>query len=76
MRRLDSLDGLRALAVPLVLASRINLRRIVGGFTGVEVFFAPSGYLITYLLLRERQLNGDVNLRKFYARRALRLWPP
>jgi peptidoglycan/LPS O-acetylase OafA/YrhL len=75
MRRLDSLDGLRALAVLLVFASHIDQRRIVGGFTGVEVFFALSGYLITYLLLRERQLNGDVNLRMFYARRALRLWP-
>jgi peptidoglycan/LPS O-acetylase OafA/YrhL len=75
MRRLGSLDGLRALAVLLVFASHVDQSRIVGGFTGVEVFFALSGYLITYLLLREHAATQTVSLRRFYARRALRLWP-
>jgi peptidoglycan/LPS O-acetylase OafA/YrhL len=75
MRRLDSLDGLRAFAVLLVFASHVDQPQIVGGFTGVETFFVLSGYLITMLLLRERRRNGMVSLRNFYMRRVLRLYP-
>jgi peptidoglycan/LPS O-acetylase OafA/YrhL len=45
------------------------------GRFGVQLFFLLSGYLITSLLLRERWIKGDVNLRAFYVRRILRIWP-
>src|SRR5215469_2707913 len=45
------------------------------GRWGVTLFFLLSGYLITSLLLRERWIKGDVNLRAFYLRRILRIWP-
>jgi peptidoglycan/LPS O-acetylase OafA/YrhL len=47
----------------------------IGGGPGVTVFFTLSGFLITALLLEERRANGVVDLRRFYARRALRLLP-
>ncbi len=45
------------------------------GAFGVDLFFTLSGYLLTSLLLREREQTGDINLRAFYARRTLRIWP-
>jgi peptidoglycan/LPS O-acetylase OafA/YrhL len=45
------------------------------GTSGVDLFFALSAYLITSLLLRERQETGDISLRMFYLRRILRIWP-
>jgi peptidoglycan/LPS O-acetylase OafA/YrhL len=45
------------------------------GAFGVDLFFTLSGYLLTSLLLRERDETGDINLRAFYARRTLRIWP-
>jgi peptidoglycan/LPS O-acetylase OafA/YrhL len=47
---------------------------LTGAF-GVDLFFTLSGYLITRLLLRERDQTGDINLKAFYARRTLRIWP-
>lgn len=47
----------------------------LSGVFGVDLFFTLSGYLITSLLLRERDETGDVNLKAFYARRTLRIWP-
>jgi peptidoglycan/LPS O-acetylase OafA/YrhL len=80
MRRFDALDGLRAVSVILVVWSHTsgnpgpsfahNL-----GWLGVVFFFAISGFLITSLLLRERNAVGGISLRKFYARRALRIFP-
>lgn len=76
-----SLDGLRALAVLLVVVSHGTTRltapdqRFGAGAIGVGVFFVLSGYLITSLLLRERAASGRINLRHFYVRRALRIWP-
>lgn len=75
MNRLHSLDGLRAFAVLLVLATHADQGLLPGGVVGVEVFFVLSGYLITFLLLREHDAHGRISLRRFYARRALRLYP-
>lgn len=69
------LDGLRAVAVYLVLAFHAGMHRFAGGFIGVDVFFVLSGYLVTQLLLRGLQSSGSVGLRRFYARRFRRLLP-
>jgi peptidoglycan/LPS O-acetylase OafA/YrhL len=68
-------EGLRALAVGLVIASHAGLPLLQGGFVGVDVFFVLSGYLITSLLTQEIVSSGSVNLTRFYARRARRLLP-
>ena len=73
-RRIASLDGLRALAVLLVVVDH-SVGNFAGGGVGVNVFFVLSGYLITTLLLAERRRTGTVSLKLFYARRALRLYP-
>jgi peptidoglycan/LPS O-acetylase OafA/YrhL len=73
--RVDSLDGLRALAVLVVMGAHAELTFFVGGGVGVDVFFTLSGFLITTLLLQEWRREGRVSLRMFYARRALRLLP-
>jgi peptidoglycan/LPS O-acetylase OafA/YrhL len=72
-RRRPALDGIRALAVAAVVAYHLDALR--GGFVGVDVFFALSGYLITTLLLRERSRTGAIALRAFWGRRIRRLWP-
>src|SRR3546814_4236674 len=46
------------------------------GIVGVELFFTISGFIITHLLLRERQRDGGVDLRRFWIRRVLRIVPP
>ena len=67
-------QGLRALAVVLVLLDHVfGFPR--GGFIGVDVFFCISGFLITGLLVRERERTGKVSVREFYARRARRILP-
>lgn len=76
-----SLDGLRALAVVAVVwhhtgASSFPDRVLLqNGDSGVQLFFAISGFLIATLLLRERERHGRVSLGAFYARRALRIFP-
>ena len=75
MPHLAPLDGLRAIAVAAVMAFHTGAGWAVGGFLGVDVFFVLSGFLITVLLLKEWQRRGTVSLRRFYARRALRLLP-
>lgn len=69
------LDGLRALAVIAVITYHANREWLGGGFLGVEVFFVISGYLITLLLIAERERNGSVSLGNFWVRRARRLLP-
>jgi len=68
-----SLDGIRAIAVLLVMAAHLNL--VLGGGIGVDIFFVLSGYLITAILLAEFSATGKISLTRFYARRALRLLP-
>jgi peptidoglycan/LPS O-acetylase OafA/YrhL len=72
---LPGLDGMRALAVVAVMIYHANVDWLPGGFLGVEVFFVISGYLITLLLVAERERNGRVDLRHFWIRRAKRLLP-
>lgn len=69
------LQGLRAVAVALVVVFHLRPDLVPGGFIGVDVFFAISGFLITAHLLRELQTSGTVRLRRFWARRARRLLP-
>jgi peptidoglycan/LPS O-acetylase OafA/YrhL len=71
-----ALDGARGLAVALVVGSHWSTSHIrFGGAVGVTVFFVLSGYLISSILLAEHAATGRIDLRAFYARRALRLFP-
>jgi peptidoglycan/LPS O-acetylase OafA/YrhL len=72
---LPALDGLRGLAVAAVLLFHAGLAHVRGGHLGVSVFFTLSGFLITALLLVERQATGRLDLGAFWARRARRLVP-
>ncbi|MFI7547701.1 acyltransferase family protein [Actinoplanes sp. NPDC049599] len=74
-RHRRDIEGLRAVAVLLVVAYHCGLPFIGGGYVGVDVFFVISGFLITGLLLREAQRTGRVSIPRFYARRAMRLLP-
>ncbi|CAN7453727.1 acyltransferase family protein [Phenylobacterium sp. LjRoot225] len=71
----SDVQGLRALAVLLVVVFHADPRWIPGGFVGVDVFFVISGYLITRLIVREVEAKGRLDFRAFYARRAARLLP-
>jgi peptidoglycan/LPS O-acetylase OafA/YrhL len=88
MKRSDSLDGLRGVAILLVVAGHSWLAYgsddsmmawlapcLFNAALGVRLFFVLSGYLITTLLLEERRTTGSFSLPKFYARRALRIFP-
>lgn len=70
-----ALDGLRGLAVLLVVLFHAAVPPFQGGFVGVDMFFVLSGYLITNLLLQECQQEGRIDFRRFYLRRFLRLMP-
>lgn len=70
---LPMLDGIRAVAVMMVIASHAGGSG--RGGLGVTIFFVLSGFLITWLLIKEREQAGTVSLRNFYARRALRIFP-
>jgi len=69
------IQGLRALAVSLVVLDHLLLRGFGGGYLGVDVFFVVSGFLITGLLLREFQRQRTISILGFYARRARRILP-
>jgi peptidoglycan/LPS O-acetylase OafA/YrhL len=68
------LDGVRGVAILLVLGQHAPTRPLIDGFVGVTVFFCLSGYLITTLLIRELQ-TGTIDVRAFYRRRVGRLCP-
>lgn len=86
VRFFGSLDGLRALSIVAVIwfhcwwgtpyYKRLLAMPVLrqGGY-GVQIFFVISGFLITTLLLRERDRFGRISIRDFYVRRALRIWP-
>lgn len=82
---LRGLNGIRALAALSVVASHValsygtfGLRKMYGldlASYGVTMFFTLSGFLITYLLLIEKKKYGNINIKQFYIRRMLRIWP-
>ncbi|MDE2599777.1 MAG: acyltransferase [Rhodocyclaceae bacterium] len=79
-RRFGSLDGLRALSIVAVIwhhtaPSWASSALVDAGTQGVTLFFAISGFLITTLMLRERERSGRIDLPAFYARRSLRIFP-
>lgn len=69
------IEGLRALAVLLVVVAHAGVPGLAGGYIGVDVFFVISGFLITRLLQTEQQRSGSIDVVAFYARRARRLLP-
>ena len=89
MKKIRSLDGLRAISILLVILAHASdtMPRVLtdnllfsvvlsNSQLGVRVFFVISGYLITTLLMAEKGKKGNVNLKHFYARRILRIFPP
>ena len=85
--RLPSLDGWRALSIIMVLGShclystgfpeswKVHFTWLFDGGLGVRFFFVISGFIITWLMMKEWDVTGDVNLKSFYIRRALRILP-
>lgn len=81
-RTFHTFDALRFLAclkvllqhIPVLIFPWFNVLR-AGGYIGVEFFFVLSGFLITYILYEERLRTGTVNLKHFFMRRILRIWP-
>ncbi|MDH6199110.1 peptidoglycan/LPS O-acetylase OafA/YrhL/lysophospholipase L1-like esterase [Mycobacterium frederiksbergense] len=74
-RDIPALDGIRAVAVALVLAGHGGVPGVAGGFIGVDIFFVLSGFLITSLLLDEFGRTDRIDLKGFWIRRAKRLLP-
>ena len=74
-RYITGLDGIRAIAVIMVLAYHLKLALFKSGFLGVTVFFVLSGYLITGILISEVEEEGTIDLKNFWLRRIRRLVP-
>jgi len=81
MKRIPSLDGLRAISISMVVVGHIANEGYAPSFLkayagiGVKVFFVISGYLITTILQREHEHTSSISLREFYLRRAYRIFP-
>ena len=75
MRYSPGLDGLRAVAILVVMLFHANPDVLVGGYVGVDLFFVLSGFLITSILVEEYRNTGAIDLPRFYFRRFLRLAP-
>ena len=75
MNHVPGLDGLRAVAVVVVVLFHADVAGVSGGFLGVSLFFTLSGFLITSLLVDEFHRTERVSLRRFYVRRVRRLLP-
>ena len=84
MKRVPAFDGIRAIAISLVILCHVCARssdlivtRLIGqqGWYGVDVFFVLSGFLITRLLIAEQDESGQIDLPRFYVRRVFRLYP-
>lgn len=73
MRRISELDALRGLAAVVVMFFHLDPHRYFPGWSGVDLFFVLSGYLITSIILRDGESNDF--FINFYARRSLRIWP-
>ncbi len=81
--RIHSLQGVRAICISLVLLAHVaGTRHFPGsrileayGNPGVRIFLILSGYLITSQLIKEKEKTGSISLRRFYARRAYRIFP-
>lgn len=67
---------MRAVAVMLVVVAHAGVEEVVPGGSGVTMFFSISGFIITFLVLRERDTTGWFDIRAFYLRRALKIGPP
>jgi peptidoglycan/LPS O-acetylase OafA/YrhL len=74
LKKIPSLDGLRAVAVLLVIFHHLHVPFFPEG-RGVLTFFVLSGFLITWMMLHESERTGDVSIRNFYIRRVLRIFP-
>ena len=69
------IEGLRAVAVLLVIGAHYGVPGLAGGFIGVDIFFVISGYLISSILVREHENTGHISLKRFYINRLRRLLP-
>lgn len=74
--QIQPIDGLRAVAVMMVILAHLGAGNVLPGGLGVTLFFFISGYLITMLMIEEYDANGALDVRNFYIRRFLRLAPP
>lgn len=72
---LPCIDGVRAFSVIAVIMFHGGIPFLRGGFIGVDIFFVISGFLITSLLIKEKQKTGGINIVNFFTRRVLRLIP-
>ncbi len=75
-RFFEDIEGLRGIAVTIVVLFHASVPFMTGGFVGVDLFFVISGFLITGGLVREIERSGKISFRGFYARRARRIIPP
>src|SRR6185503_10288340 len=75
LEHVSALDGVRGIAIALVLVYHFDVPGLRGGFLGVDLFFVLSGFLITTLLLDEHRANARIDLVSFWYRRGRRLLP-